>query len=83
MHGWTLDEADSLVKRNLKAVGKSEDDMYVVPTKHGHHIITSSFNLQATYEECDMLFEGVQNRLYANFKCCCTEKQLGFCIIYL
>ena len=36
--------------------------MYVVPTKHGHHIITSPFNLQAAYKECDMMFEGVQNR---------------------
>ena len=68
MHGWTLDEAASLVKRNLKTDGKSEDDMYVVPTKHSHHIITSPFNLQAAYEEYDMLFEGVQNRPYVNLK---------------
>lgn len=40
--------------------------MYVVPTKHGHHIITSPFNLVAAYNECDMLFEGVQNRPLAS-----------------
>lgn len=62
MYGWKLEQVVELVKKWLKEAGKSEDDMYVVPTKHGHHIITSPFNLQAAYKECDMMFEGVQNR---------------------
>ncbi len=44
-----------------------EDDMYVVPTKHGHHIITSPFNLQAAYKECDMMFEGVKKCIRQDF----------------
>ena len=62
MYGWKLEQVEDLVKKWLKEAGKSGDDMYVVPTKHGHHIITSPFNLQAAYKECDMMFEGVQNR---------------------
>ncbi len=60
MYGWKLEQVVELVKKWLKEAGKSEDDMYVVPTKHGHHIITSPFNLQAANKECDMIFEGVK-----------------------
>ena len=59
MHGWTLDQVLSLVKEELKAIGKSEAEAYIVQTKHGHHIITSPFNLQKAYEKCSMLYEGV------------------------
>lgn len=61
MNGWTLEQVIELVKKWLKEVGKSEDEMYVVPTKHGHHIITSPFNLVAAHNECNMIFEGVQH----------------------
>jgi len=57
---WTPAEAFDLVKRHLVAVGKSEDDCYMVPTKSGFHIITSPFNLQAAYKECGLLYEGVK-----------------------
>ena len=67
MYGWKLEQVVELVKKWLKEVGKSEDDMYVVPTKHGHHIITSPFNLQAAYKECDMMFEGVKKFIRQDF----------------
>ena len=67
MYGWKLEQVVELVKKWLKEAGKSEDDMYVVPTKHGHHIITSPFNLQAANKECDMMFEGVQKFIRQDF----------------
>ena len=67
MYGWKLEQVVELVKKWLKEVGKSEDDMYVVPTKHGHHIITSPFNLQVAYKECDMMFEGVKKFIRQDF----------------
>ena len=67
MYGWKLEQVVELVKKWLKEAGKSKDDMYVVPTKHGHHIITSPFNLQTAYKECDMLFEGVKKFIRQDF----------------
>ena len=67
MYGWKLEQVVELVKKWLKEVGKSEDDMYVVPTKHGYHIITSPFNLQAANKECDMMFEGVKKFIRQDF----------------
>jgi len=55
---WTLEKVQELVKNHLKSVGKSEDDMYTVPTKHGWHIITSPVNLMAIQKECNLIFEG-------------------------
>lgn len=55
---WTLDEVVGLVKKSLVECGKSEDDMYVVDTKNGWHVVTSPFNLQKAYSECSLLFEG-------------------------
>jgi len=57
---WTLEKVIALVQKHLEAVGKSKDDMYVVPTFHGWHIITSPFNLQAAEKECNLLFEGAK-----------------------
>ena len=62
MHGWTKDKVLELVKRHVKECGKDINDIYEVKTKHGCHIITPPFNLQAAQKECDMLFEGVQVR---------------------
>ena len=56
---WTVNEVLSFVKSQLIAVGKKEDECFVIDTKSGHHIITSPFNLQAAYKDCSMLFEGV------------------------
>ena len=60
---WTFEEVWNLVKKHLELVGKSEADMYRVPTKHGWHIVTSPFNLQAAQQECSLLYEGVQKRV--------------------
>ena len=62
VHRWTLEEVQSLVKTHLLDIGKNEDDMYTVKTPHGHHIVTSPFNLQNACKECSLLFEGVQKK---------------------
>lgn len=55
---WTVDKVMELVRKNLVACGKSEDDAYIVKTKSGHHIVTSPFNLQDAFKKCSMMFEG-------------------------
>ena len=55
---WTLDEVVAFVKKHLTLAGKSEDDMYIVKTKNGHHIITSPFNLAEAQKECPLMYEG-------------------------
>lgn len=55
---WTVDEVFELVKEQLRKIGKDENEAYVVPTKSGHHIITSPFNLQEAFKKCNMMFEG-------------------------
>lgn len=57
---WKFDEVLELVKRHVKAVGKDENEVYVVPTKNGKHIITPPFNLQEAFKECSLLYEGVK-----------------------
>ena len=63
MHGWTYLKVVHLVKKYVTECGKSTKDIYITRTKHGCHIVTPPFNLQKAYEECDMLFEGVENRM--------------------
>lgn len=60
---WTFEEVQELVKKHLKLVGKSEDEMYTVPTKHGCHIVTSPVNLMAIQKECSLMFEGHQKQV--------------------
>lgn len=60
---WTVDEVLALVRKQLVAIGKSEDDCYVVPTKSGCHIVTSPFNLQAAEKECGLMYEGVKKAI--------------------
>lgn len=55
---WTLKKVQELVKKHLKLVGKSEDEMYTVPTKNGWHIVISPVNLMKIQEECNLIFEG-------------------------
>lgn len=61
MQGWTLDNVIELVKQQLEAIGKNSNNMYMTKTKHGHHIITSPFNLMEAQKKCSMLYEGVKN----------------------
>jgi len=60
---WTPDEVLALVRKQLVAIGKSEDDCYVVPTKSGCHIVTSPFNLQAAAKECGLMYEGTKKAI--------------------
>jgi len=60
---WTLEKVQELVKKHLKLVGKSEDEMYTVPTKHGWHIITPPVNLMTIQKECNLIFEGREKQV--------------------
>lgn len=55
---WTVDEVMALVRRNLEKCGKDPTQAYVVPTKSGCHIVTSPFDLQKAFNECNLMFEG-------------------------
>lgn len=66
---WTLEEVQELVKKHLRLVGKSEDDMYTVPTKHGWHVVTSPVNLMAIQEECHLIFEGRRKQVMEVEQC--------------
>lgn len=55
---WTVDEVMALVRRNLEKCGKDPAQAYVVPTKSGCHIVTSPFDLQKAFSECNLMFEG-------------------------
>lgn len=57
---WTRDEVIELVKTELREIGKDENELYVVPTRNGCHVITSPFNLQSAFKKCGLMFEGVQ-----------------------
>jgi len=56
---WTPDDILKFIKTQLKDIGKSENDAYIIPTRNGHCIVTSPFNLQKAYKKCNMLFQGV------------------------
>ena len=59
---WSLflfDEILADIKANLKEIGKDPDaECYVVPTRHGKHIVTSPFNTKLMQEKHSMVFEG-------------------------
>lgn len=55
---WTVDEVLALVRRNLEKCGKDPAGAYVVPTKSGCHVVTSPFDLQKAFNECNLMFEG-------------------------
>lgn len=59
---WSLDFFDKIlddVKANLKEIGKDpETCLYVVPTRHGKHIVTSPFNTKLLNEQHPLVFEG-------------------------
>jgi len=41
---------------------KLEDEVYVVQTKNGWHVVTPPFNLESARSKCSLLYEGVQKR---------------------
>lgn len=50
-------------EKNCANSGKKlEDEVYVVPTKNGWHIVTPPFNLESARSKCGLLYEGVQKR---------------------
>lgn len=67
MYGWTVEDVVSLVKRHVIEAGKNPDDIFIVPTKNGCHIITPPFNIQNARQECKMIFEGVLSFDFINF----------------
>ena len=64
---WTVDEVKDLILSELKKIqdmdptkyGTSlEEQLYIVPTKNGCHIITPPFNLMNAQKKCNLMFEG-------------------------
>lgn len=56
---WTATEVLKFVQDQLVEIKKSKDDAWMVPTRNGHCIVTSPFNLQKAHERCNMMFQGV------------------------
>lgn len=63
---WNVDSVISLVKKQLVAIGKSEDEVYSLKTKNGYHVICSPFNLIEAQKLCSFLFEGRHKMLNEN-----------------
>lgn len=55
---WTLKSVLEFIRESVSAIGRNPEDVYVVPTKNGWHIITPPFNLQEAQTRCRLLFEG-------------------------
>lgn len=55
---WTPEKVLEFVQKQLEDCGKSKDSAYLIPTRNGHCLVTSPFNLQKAYKECEMFFEG-------------------------
>lgn len=55
-YGWTQESILEMLRSNLAACGKNADDMYVVPTKNGYHVITEPFNTLAAEKACQMVY---------------------------
>lgn len=64
MDGFTLEDIISGIKENLMKCGKNPDDMYVVPTRNGKHIITTPFNVVDMNKKFRMMFEGERKFQY-------------------
>ena len=60
---WTPNAVLAFVRQQLKDCGKSDNDAYMIPTRHGCCIITSPFNLEKAYKECKMFYQGVHNEV--------------------
>jgi hypothetical protein len=59
---WTVEEVMLFVKEQLKNCGKENGECFVVPTVHGHCLVTEPFDLQKAYNKCSMMFQGVTRR---------------------
>ena len=70
---WTVDEVKEMILEELRIIQKMEldkhprkyvtwleDQLYIVPTKNGCHIITPPVNLNNIQKKCNLMFEGQQ-----------------------
>lgn len=57
---WKPEKVLEFVQKQLVNIGKSENDAWMIPTKNGHCIVTSPFDLQKAYKKCSMMFQGQQ-----------------------
>lgn len=57
---WKPEKVLEFVQKQLVNIGKSENDAWMIPTKNGHCIVTSPFDLQKAYKKCNMMFQGQQ-----------------------
>lgn len=58
MAGWTPGAALAFCQKALEACGKDPSSCYMLPTAHGHCVVTPAFDLQKAQAECPMLFQG-------------------------
>lgn len=55
---WTPGAVLDFVKKQLADIGKPETDCWMIPTRNGHCLVTSPFNLQKASRECRKMFQG-------------------------
>lgn len=60
---WTADEVLKFVQDQLAECKKSRDDAWMIPTRNGHCIVTSPFNLKEAFKRCNMMFQGTSSRV--------------------
>lgn len=65
---WTPEEVLKLVQDQLVECKKTKEDAWMVPTRNGHCIVTSPFNLIKASEQCTMLFQGVSKKVVGKHK---------------
>jgi len=55
---WTPKQVLDFVQKKLVEAGRFKEDAYLIPTKNGHAIVTSPFDLQKSFKECNMFCQG-------------------------
>lgn len=55
---WTAERVLMFVHEQLQLCGRTDADAWMVPTRHGHCIVTSPFDLDKAYKKCNMLYQG-------------------------
>jgi len=56
---WTPEKVLDFIKEQLRACGKDDSQVYMIPTRSGNCIVSSPFDLKKAYTGCNMMYEGV------------------------
>lgn len=59
---WSPEDVLKFVQSQLVLIGKNKDDAYIIPTKNGKCIVTSTFDLHKAYLKCNMFFQGIKKQ---------------------